>query len=81
MMTIGKKFKKMSRLIIFRSSDDSQIFKLKDHIVDICRSHTIIYSKDLFTKFRIFDNAVNYDIDKNRIRVNFSSGAYLLIKP
>jgi len=71
----------MSALIKFFNSKDEQQFCVKDHIIDVCKSQTIIYSKDFLTVFRIFDTPDNYDIDKNRIRVNYSTGFYILVKP
>lgn len=71
----------MASLIKFLGPDDNELFVVKNHIVDICKSHTIIYDKTFFSKYRIIDTIDSTDIDRKRIRVNFSSGSYLLIRP
>lgn len=62
------------------SAEDELLFTLKNHDVDCCKSHTLIINKNGFTRFRIFDQVDNFDIDKNRTRINYQNGAYLLIK-
>ncbi len=71
----------MAKLIQFFNSKDERQFSVKNHIIDVCRSQTIIWNRNFFTVYRIFDNPVNYDIDESRIRVNYSTGFYILIKP
>ena len=71
----------MAAKIRFMNNKDEEQFTLKNHIIDVCKSYTVIYNRDFFSVYKIFDTPVNYDIDKNRIRVNFSTGFYLLIKP
>lgn len=70
----------MSKQIQFFNERDEQQFSLKDHIIDVCNSYTVIYTKDFFSVCRIFDEIDNYEIDKNRIRVNYSTGYYILIQ-
>ena len=71
----------MAKKIIFLDPTDKILFTLHDHTVDVCKSHTVIYGKSLFSLFRIFDTIDNFDIDLNRIRVNYSTGESLLIYP
>jgi len=76
-----KTFRCMAGRIQFFNPQDEQIFSLKDHIIDTCKSVTIIYDRQWFSVFRIFDPPDNYDIDCRRIRVNYSNGCYILIRP
>jgi len=71
----------MASMIKFLNPKDEIQFCVKDHIIDVCRSQTIVYDKQFFTVFRIFDTPDNIDTDRNRIRVNYSTGFYILIKP
>jgi hypothetical protein len=71
----------MSKQIRLINSNDEELFKLKNHFIDACQSHTIIYNSSFFSVFRIFDKIASIDTDCNRFRINYSSGAYLLIKP
>lgn len=71
----------MAAQIKFLNNKDEVQFNLKNHIIDVCKSYTVIYNRDFFSVYRIFDKPDNYDIDQNRIRINYSTGFYLLIKP
>jgi uncharacterized membrane protein len=71
----------MAAVIQFFDVDDRRQFSLHDHIVDACKRCTAIYNKEFTTVFRIFDEIDNLNIDHNRIRINYTTGAYLLIKP
>jgi len=70
----------MAQLVKLMSSDDKQISRFENCIVDACNSHTILYDLKGNVKVRILDSMDNIDIDLNRIRLNYSSGAYLLVK-
>lgn len=71
----------MAAIIKAMDSKDQKMFAVKNHIVDICKSYTVIYSPDYFTEIRLIDQLDNIDINVNRVRVNFASGCYLLIQP
>lgn len=71
----------MAKQVKLISPTDETLFNLKNHFVDCVKSHTIITNQDGFSRFRIFDQIDNFDIDNNRVRINYSTGAYLLIKP
>ncbi len=80
--TVETKRKRIvAKLIRLMDPEDKELFMVKNHIVDIVKSFTLIISNDFITKFRMFDKVDNLDINSDRIRVNYSSGAYLLIKP
>ena len=71
----------MSKWIKLLSPTDEKLFIVSNHIADVTRVQTIIYTPDGFSKYRIFDQIDSLEIDNNRLRINYSSGAYLLIKP
>ena len=70
----------MARIIQFMNDEDEIVFKVRNSIADIVPSHTLIYSNNGFIRYRIMDRVESIDIDLNRVRVNYSSGFYLLIK-
>lgn len=76
-----KIIKRMSKWIKLVSPEDEKLFIVSNHVADVCRSQTIIYSPGGFSVYRIFDLIDNLEINNDRIRINYSSGAYLLIKP
>jgi hypothetical protein len=80
-MILKRQPNQMAQTIKLISPDDIVLFNVKNHIIDLCESYTVIYDRQFFSKFRIFDKIDNIDTDNNRIRVNYSTGAYLLIRP
>jgi hypothetical protein len=76
-----KRKRKMAQRIKFYSPDGEVLFNVTHHIADVVKHYTVIYDQKLFSRFRIFDIVDNLDIDKDRMRINYSTGAYLLIKP
>jgi hypothetical protein len=69
----------MARRIKFFSPDNDIVLDVKNHVIDVVKSYTVIFDETLFSRYRIFDEIDNIDIDQSRIRVNYSTGAYLLI--
>jgi hypothetical protein len=76
-----KRKRVMARRIKFVSPTGDKLFTVTNHIADVVKHYTIIYDQNLFSRFRIFDIVDNLEIDKDRIRVNYETGAYLLIQP
>ena len=76
-----KRKRVMAHRIKFVGPTGQTLFNVTDHIADVVKHYTVIYNPDLFSRFRIFDIVDNLDVDKDRLRVNYSTGAYLLIQP
>lgn len=70
----------MAKIVQFMSAEDKKIFKVVNSIADIVPSYTVIYSNNGFIRYRIYDRVESIDVDLNRVRVNYDSGFYLLIK-
>lgn len=70
----------MAKIIQFNDPEDKKVFKLVNSIADVVPSHTLIYSNNGFIRYRILDRVESIDVDSNRVRVNYNTGYYLLIR-
>jgi hypothetical protein len=71
----------MARHMALIAPDGKVLFNLKNHYIDAVTSHTIVFSQDLFTKYRILDKLISLNICFEQVTLYYKSGCVLLVKP
>jgi hypothetical protein len=75
------RIRRVAKSITLINSDFQKLFNVNNCSIDATKHQTIIYDRGFFSIYRIFDKMEGVDINKNRIRINYSTGCYLLINP